>query len=215
DGTGYLVDKPWSTERVFSSDGPARVYFRREIGSQVASAPASYVFGAARPGPPFLLKVEFFANPRLRMGVIRGTSQARDFAIGSEGDELEVDDSFAPTLAGVEFRDLPAAAGVFYFAQMEDGRQLVVLRPENQTAAETFRLFLGMASAMVERPIEHVAATDSNRAWAIHFVLEGAPAEATVPVMTGPGSLKIAGRTLSLTPLPPDTARREHQYGCL
>jgi hypothetical protein len=40
---------------------------------------------------------------------------------------------------------------VFYFAQVDDGRRLAILRPQNQTTAESFRLFLGTSSAMIER----------------------------------------------------------------
>lgn len=202
DGTVYLMDKPWTEERVFSSDGPGRVYRRRPLAWKSGSAPATYLYATDGPGQPFLLKVELFGNPSPKMGVLRGPSTARDFAIGSEGDELEIiGDSGAP-LAGVEFRDLPAASIVLYLAKLEDGRHVAVLRPENQTTSEVFRVFLGPTSAMVERPIRSIRATDSNHAWLIELTLDGAAAQVILPVMGGAGPLEARCREVAANPAP-------------
>lgn len=214
DGTVYVIDKPFNDERVFSSEGTGRVFFRRILASE-GQGPDTYLFGTAGPGQPFLLKLAFGSNPRLRMGVLRGRAEARDFDLATEGDELEVLDYSTAPLAGKEFRNLPAAAVVVYFAQLEDGRRLAVLRPENETGGQSFRLFLSAGLALVERTIESVVTTEGNRAWVIGFSLDGGHAEATFPTMTGPGSLKADGRTLPLSPLAADAAPRGQGYGCL
>ncbi len=222
DGTIYVLDQTSTGTRAFVSaygatfSDPVTLH-RKEVsgsGSGARDAGTWYVVTVLEPSAPFVLKVDDTSGV-LRMGVVRGTFADRDFAIGETGDVLTV--LTAESIAGIAAFDLPEGPVIEYWAQLPDGRALMVTRPGHDWDYEDFRLFLGTTERLVERSVLSVDRARDGGTTTILFTLDGAPATAyfPAPISDAGASLTTAGATVSLSIGPTASVPSTLTYLCL
>lgn len=157
DGTIYVLDEGRPDYRAFVSEGSS---LQRKKVAGSGSAPGWVSVTVTDSNGPFALKVETSNGVPTRMGVFRGELKDKTFAIGTEGDVLELVD--ASTYASLAVRNIPGTVNVEYDASTSDGRRIVVTRPEVDWSYEDFRVFFGTPERMVERPVRNVSRGSST-----------------------------------------------------
>lgn len=200
DGTIYLLDKPGTEYRVFVGSG-LDVRRKRVAGSSEFAIPGgrAVTVPVTEADPPFRLKVETTGDT-IRMGVLRGMTNVRDFVIGQDGDLLTT--LPLADVQALKLHNLGGGVFVEYAADSPDGRRLVVTRPEDDWSYEDFRLFLGPPERVEERKVDSVTRARDGGTTTIRFQLDGAAAEAFFPTpqnVTEPATLKHGGQTFTLT----------------
>jgi len=90
-----------------------------------------------------------------------------------EGEDLEVLSKSA--IDDLELRNLPAGVAIEYFGTIEDGRDVLVVRPTDDWGYEDFRVFLGTPKNMLEREVMTVSRSKSGPTF-IDLTLDGKPA---------------------------------------
>jgi hypothetical protein len=195
DGTIYAIDQSPNQNvgyRVFASLGSNLI--RQPIagsGQSSAGGPSSsLVFTVSDSYLPFTLKADLSGQTATAMGVIRGSTTGRDFTIGAEGDVLQLVGTDA--LQGFTVSDPLQYLISLYYATLDDGSAVVVLRPAFDWTYSDFRVFYGTPANMEERRVTSAEATLSGVAY-IEFSLDGVTAMAVF------GSPQLSNVSSSLT----------------
>ena len=147
------------------------------------------------------VKVSIASTGEKRIGVLRGEPTVRDFVIGQQGEELAlVSDE---TVRALPAQNLANGVVVEYFAALEDGRNLLVTRPELDFSYDDFRLFFGAGGRLTERRVSRVERQRDGGTTEISFDLDGAAALAyfPAPMRNEPPRLSVAGSEWMLAPI--------------
>jgi hypothetical protein len=187
-GVLYVVDTTATDEhRLFVQDA-AGLARQRIAGSGETTdvGGTSYTFAVTDIDPPLHLKIEVSTAGAVRMGVVRGPFDERGFTIGAQGDVLVVVEPAA--VQGLPLRNLDGAMTVEYVAELEDGRQLIVVRPTDDWNYDDFRVFLGPPEGLLERKVHSVLRARDGGTTHILFDLDGTEADALFPATVGPRS---------------------------
>ena len=199
-GVLYVVEQEGSDHRLFVSSGTE---LRRVRISGSGTLPNnSVVLSVSEHQPPFRLKLEGAGTPALRMGLwLNPDPMRRDFTVGVEGETLVVRRREA--LNGLVVRNLEGAVHTEYLAQIEDGRRLLVVRPEDDGSYTDFRVFVGTPERMDERAVTSVLRERDGGTTHIRFALDdGTEALAYFPTPLRPEAqamLTVADTVLQMT----------------
>jgi hypothetical protein len=113
-----------------------------------------------------------------------------------------------------------------YDAQATTGEHLVVVRPENWSGYEDFRLFYGKDAKLVERVLSDVTRAHDGGSTSLQFSVDGHDAQAYfavhlnptddggVMLTKDPGTLTLGGQDSTLELLTDDTTTRDASYQC-
>lgn len=227
DGTIYVVDRPAGgddgEEHVFISHGDELRRVRVAGAGSVGTGDRSYSFEVeADPGRLTIAIV--IADGETRMAVAPGEDFDRGGgvfnAIVAAGEELDVLDESA--IAGMQLRNLPGEIYVEYFAETEDGIEIVVVRPEDDWSYKDFRVFHGLPNRMEEREVIEVLRARDGGTTDIEFVVDGVHYTAhfgvdlATPDGLGPAYLDTNDERIDLMRHDPDRASlRERTFLCL
>jgi hypothetical protein len=138
-----------------------------------------------------------------------------------EGEVLEVLDEVA--LDDLTLENFPPDVYVEYLGNLEDGRRVLVTRPEEDWDYEDFRVFLGTKDAMVEHAVESVVRQRDGGTTTIVILLDGESATLHFAIemvgmqfVAGPAMLTLGdGSTVAidLVDASPD-AINQHTFVC-
>jgi hypothetical protein len=219
-GTGgvvYAVDEtPTHDSHVFvSSEGGL---FRQRVAGS-GTSPDLDVFSIDDHVPPFTLQIDFASGAPVAMGVLEGPLPAgsKSFVIGKDGETLTL--LALADVAGLPVHNLPGAQVLEYDARLADGREMVVIRPQDDWTYGDFRVFVGTPPTLAERHVTNVSRGNDTY---IDFDLGGVPAQAIFRWAfspdggSGPGeaTLAMAGATQTLTQLPTTAPPQGITYTC-
>jgi hypothetical protein len=209
DATVYVADGV-DEGRVFVSEG--EVLRRQQVAAISGGGGIGFglhhSFDVAEHDPPFTLKISEVGDTT-RIGVVLGEI-VDDFEIGEEGEELALLD--AEDLEDFEVRNLPATGVVEYLGDVEDGRIVVVTRPENYADYSEFRVFLG-AGTLHEHALVGVARELDGGTTTIEFEIEGGIGVVKFPTHE-PAWLDVGGQVLGVD-VGPDVPPDGVDYRCL
>ena len=217
DGTLYVLEQHAGSElRAFVS-ASGTLQRKRVGGSGETNDPGrtTYVVTAGEAPDLFTLQVEIATGGDKRMAVLRGASAGKGFTIGQQGDILTV---LAPeSLTGVPLANLPGTTVIEYQAQLQDGRRMLVTRPQDDWTYNDFRLFLGAPAQVAERRVTNVSRARSGPT-TITFLLDMQAADVHFdsPALA-PGDLpwiKISNVMSPLTVLPNTTPLTPLSFLC-
>ena len=161
-----------------------------------------------------LLQIDVDAEGAVRMGVLIGADTQREILeIGEEGEELEVLDE--KDIEDIPLRNLPGDVFVEYWAKAEDGRFVLVTRPDTDWDYEDFRLFLGPKDHIAERKVTSVVRQRDGGTTTIEFEADGS-AVAYFPVASSDetSTLTAGGDELELTLLSSDPDETDATFYC-
>jgi hypothetical protein len=199
DGTIYVLDKGTPDFRAFVLEGG--VLQRKKVDGSGTMGNTTIVATVSDANAPFTLKVEKANGAVTRMGIHRGTLDAKDFDIAAEGELLALLQPSDYTSLAV--RNVTPNVVVEYDATTPDGHRMVVLRPDLDWSYEDFRVFYGTPDAMIERPVRDVARMRDGGSTTIDFTVDGATCEARFPSALGQtgaaAKLTIGGAEQELT----------------
>ena len=206
DGTIYAADETPSHEHhVFVSSGGALV--RQRVAGE-GESPDFYVFDLAAGAPT-------------AMGVLTGPLPAgsKTFDVDTQGEKLAL--LAASDVATMPVQNLPGAQVLAYDAHLADGRELVVVRPQDDWTYADFRVFFGARPVLAERHLVNGGATRGSSTM-IEFTADGADALATFTWVydpdggSGPGdaTLSIGGTSYPLTLGPTDAEPAGVSFTC-
>lgn len=200
-GTVYVLDRDENSElRVFASSGDTLV--RKEVTGS-GEGPGWYVVSVSN--PTFKLKVEGSGGD-LRIGILHGDCQCKDFEIASADEVLET----LPPEAAAAFRVQNLSNEIVgeFWLTVDDGRRLLVSRARYDWD-DSVRLFLGPPEAISEHRVEsfsrdwttyitfvagnttedvYIPATEMGVSWESAYVTQGATELALAPEETPPGA---------------------------
>jgi hypothetical protein len=204
DGTVYVIDRDHGELRAFVSQAD-ELYRQRVSGSGEGNADGSFVTVSLNElDPPLVIQVTTDRNGVTQMGVAMGPLDSKTFVIGEEGEELTL--MATSDAEGLPIHDYPAEILVEYAAVLEDGRQLVVLRPRDFSDYSEFRVFFGPLEHLDERRVSNVTRARDGGSTNIDFEIDGEPAHAAFPVelvddtfTPGTPSLAIGERDVTLS----------------
>jgi hypothetical protein len=130
---------------------------------------------------------------------------------GTDGVSLELVDE-------ATVREMPIASFsnpvfVEYYAEIDGGERILVIRPEVDWSYEDFRVFYGAGRELAEREVTNVVRGRDGGTTTISFVMDGAPAEAFFPV-SGEPTVTIDGDAHAVSPLEGEPAA-DTSYTCL
>lgn len=179
DGTVYVIDTNKVELRAFVSQAD-ELHRQRLTGTAQGNVDGSFVTVSLELDPPLAIQVATDTSGFTRMGVFTGPL-TRTFAIGRDGEELSLmTDSDAKALP---IHNYPAEILVEYAATLDDGRQLVVLRPRDFSDYMEFRVFFGPLDHLDERHVSNVTRARDGGSTTIDFEVDGEPSRAAFPVV--------------------------------
>jgi hypothetical protein len=200
-GILYVVDRaPEHGLRLFVSEASALL--RQPVSGTGEGNDALGAFVAvSAPELDLRVKVSVAAAGGMRMGVVHGEPDLRDFVIGQQGEELVLVTEEA--VRAMPVQNLANGVIIEYFAALEDGRTLLVTRPERDFGYEDFRLFFGAGGRLIERKVSRVERQRDGGTTEISFELEGAAALAyfPAPMRNEPSRLSVGGSEWALAPI--------------
>jgi hypothetical protein len=201
DGTTYVIDRA-SDYRAFESEGGA-LQRRVVVGSGSEGSTDGFVAISVNEPSPFSLKVELAGGVPQRMGIVRGTITGKTFEIGAQGDVL----ALLPRTAidALPLKNLPGNAIVESAWTLAGDKRFYVVRPEQDWTYADFRVFFGVSTRMVERPVIDVS---RGSATYLRFMLDGREVVAYLgsSLASDPSSrLTIDGTAYALTATAPAT----------
>jgi len=220
DGTTYVIDRKDRELRAFISE-QGELYRQRVSGTGEGNTDGSFVLVSLDEREPQLsLLINTDVDGNVRMGVAAGPLATKTFVIGEEGEELTLladDDVMA-----LPIHNYPAEVVIEYSAELADGRRLLVLRPRDLRDYEEFRVFLGAADRLEERPLTSATRQRDGGTTELKFEVEGEPARAFFPIEStadgftpGDPSLTIAGKAVGLTLTTTTQSPTGASYYCL
>jgi hypothetical protein len=178
DGTLYVIDRD-GEYRAFVSE--AGTLFRRRVAGS-GSGSAFVVVSITESNPQLMIKAELDGPQVIRMGVVRGPLEGRDFTIGEKGDVLDV--LATDSVKGLPVRGLDGGVYVEYNAMLPSGEHLVVIRPTDDWDYDDFRVFFGRATAVAERSVGSVTRQRDGGTTDVVFELDGANVSAHFPAQS-------------------------------
>lgn len=212
DGTIYVVDRADDDFRLFVSEGEVLQRYQVDgVGESIMGDATSVSLTVVE--LDLLLQVDVDAEGEVRMGILVGADDREILAIGEEGEELEVLDE--KDIEDIPLRNLPGDVFVEYWAKVEDGRVVLVIRPDTDWDYEDFRLFLGPKQRVAEREVTSVVRQRDGGTTTIEFVADG-DAVAYFPAASRdePSTLTVAGDELELTLLSSDPSEADATFYC-
>ena len=212
DGTVYMLDEVDGEVRAFVSDSEV-LRRRRVLGSGSGTLPGVEFYDIdveSADDLPLHLYLEIPDDGEPTFTAIAMPGRNSPDAAG-DGEALELLDEDA--LADFTLENLPPDVDIEYHARLEDGRRVVVTRPEDDWSYEDFRAFVGEEERVLEREVMSVLRARDGGSTTIELTLDGEPAELSFPVtsvngviMPGPATLEQDGEVLSLELLPAEAA---------
>ena len=197
-GIRYVADEVDGTQRVFVSNGDELERKRVLGGGSGTSATGSFdaiTFEASDGVKTFVIDT---VDGTTQLSIVDGVWRPGD----------------APPASSIQLEPLdPAVVRTFavkgwvnpmvdeYFASVETGERLIVLRPEVDWTYEDFRLFLGSSDEVTERPVTSVTRARDGGSTNIAFELEGQEAVAFFPAGGGPGTLTVGSDVKAVQPI--------------
>jgi hypothetical protein len=211
DGTIYVIDGD-GEYRAFVSE--AGTLFRRRVAGS-GSGPTYVVLSISESSPQVMIKAELDGPQVIRMGVVRGPLEGRDFTIGDKGDVLEV--LATDSVKGLPVRGLDAIVYVEYNAMLPSGDHLVVIRPADDWDYDDFRVFFGRAAAVAERSVGSVIRRRDGGTTDVVFDLDGANVTAHFPAPSRmePAWLQRGGQMEALEVAAPGSRPEGLAFLCL
>lgn len=180
DGTLYVADELGTADpRVFVERDGVLVR-RRVLGSGTISeaqrALAGWSFDDARGARQLMVHTR---DGKVEGMALADGNEKPSFALFEHAEKLTVVD--ADAARALPLRDLSGEVVVEYFADVEDGTQLLVIRPRDDSHYEDFRLFWGRDGEFVEREVERTVRYKDGGTTKMSFRVEGDTYEAYFP----------------------------------
>lgn len=200
-GVLYVLDDPEDSDyQVFVSEHDA-LQRHRVLGS--GSGDSMWISVSVEADPQFGLYVTLDASGEAASMRRFDSADVKDKSQEPEGDDLDLLDQSA--IEDMKLRNLSPEVAIEYSGTIEDGRRVLVVRPNDDWSYEDFRVFLGTPQKMLEREVKSVLRAKDGGSTTIDFMLDGEPATLRFPVVNAgdhiePGDSTLAsdGETLSI-----------------
>jgi hypothetical protein len=181
EGVIYLADEWDGQSRVFVSEGDVLVRkFVAGSGEGSSGGDYHYMFIVQEGEDLFTLAIEIPEGGETKMAVGQGDHELSIEELAALGEWLTVLDEDA--ISGMDLQNLPGIVSVEYLAEVEDGRWVVVVRPEYDWSYEDFVLFLGPGSDLAQRMILEVLRYSDGGTTVLGFCLDDAEATLHFPI---------------------------------
>jgi hypothetical protein len=214
DGTLYVVDSTASGLRLFISEGD-RLVRHPVLGSGASGTDTMSSVSLSSTDAQGELHVRIDTDPSgMRMGIVHGHIDGKEFVIGGEGEVLVVEP--ATSLAGRTGKQTETFR-LEHAALVEEDRWLIVISPETDASYEDFRVFFGTADELIEganlrygRGLD-IHGTDHLQ---VRFGAVDASAELRNSPSSSPATLELDGKSVPISELRPAAAPQGARFFC-